>query len=266
MRRLLVFVSLLLLAAPAGADDSPGAAPPKDLQGLEWRCVGPHVGNRGCAVAMHPTDRNRFFHGHSSGGLWMTEDAGQYWVPIADKYLRSGSVGAIAVSPSNPDVIYVGTGEPQLRDCVSWGDGMYKSVDGGKTWDHIGLPNSRNIARVRVHPDEPRPGLRRGHRQPLWAEQGPRRLPLARTVVRPGSRSSSSTSRRARSTSGSASTTPTSSTPRPSRSSVARGASRPADPNSRMFKSTDGGEHLERASRENPGLPKGDARPHQHGA
>ncbi len=141
--------------APATAEDGPGDAYPTDLQGLEWRCVGPFMGNRGCTVAMHPTDRNVFFHGHSSGGLWKTEDAGQYWIPIADKFLNMGSVGAMAVSPSNPDVMYVGTGEPQLRDCVSWGDGMYKTTDGGKTWAHIGLKDSRNIARVRVHPTNP---------------------------------------------------------------------------------------------------------------
>jgi photosystem II stability/assembly factor-like uncharacterized protein len=127
----------------------------KSVQALEWRCVGPHVGNRGCAVATHPTDKNKFFHGHSSGGLWMTEDAGQYWIPISDKHFNVGSIGAMAISPSNPDIIYVGTGEPQLRDCVSWGDGMYKSTDGGKTWAHIGLENSRNISRVRVHPENP---------------------------------------------------------------------------------------------------------------
>lgn len=85
----------------------------------------------------------------------MTEDAGQYWLPISDGQFNVGSVGAIALAPSNPDIIYIGTGEPQLRDCVSWGDGAYKSTDGGKTWKHIRLENSRNISRVRVHPSNP---------------------------------------------------------------------------------------------------------------
>ncbi|MDA9858781.1 hypothetical protein N9D23_11735 [Rubripirellula sp.] len=127
----------------------------RQMRSLEWRCVGPFVGVRGCGVEMHPTDRNVFYHAHSSGGVWKTEDAGQYWVPITDGQINVGSIGAIAVARSNPDVIYIGTGEPQLRDCVSWGDGVYKSTDGGETWKHIGLENTRNISRVRVHPENP---------------------------------------------------------------------------------------------------------------
>ena len=127
----------------------------KQVQALEWRCVGPFMGVRGCGVEMHPTDRNVFFHAHSSGGVWKTEDAGQYWEPITDGQINVGSVGAIAVSRSKPEVIYIGTGEPQLRDCVSWGDGAYKSTDGGTTWKHIGLKDTRNISRVRIHPEDP---------------------------------------------------------------------------------------------------------------
>ena len=127
----------------------------REMRSLEWRCVGPFVGVRGCGVEMHPTDRNVFYHAHSSGGVWKTEDAGQYWIPITDGQINVGSVGAIAVSQSEPDVIYIGTGEPQLRDCVSWGDGVYKSDDGGDTWNHLGLTETRNISRVRIHPTDP---------------------------------------------------------------------------------------------------------------
>jgi photosystem II stability/assembly factor-like uncharacterized protein len=127
----------------------------REMRSLEWRCVGPFVGVRGCGVAMHPTDKNRFYHAHSSGGVWMTEDNGQYWLPITDGQINVGPVGAIALAPSNPDIIYIGTGEPQLRDCSTWGDGAYKSIDGGKTWKHIGLEKTRRISRVRVHPTNP---------------------------------------------------------------------------------------------------------------
>ena len=153
-------IVLALILSPISASlSTPAPAQGRDVKKLitqnpamEWRCVGPHVGNRGCTVAVHPTDRSVFYHGHSSGGLWKTEDAGQYWLPITDRQINVGAIGAMAVSPTNPKIIYIGTGEPQLRDCVSWGDGAYKSTDGGKTWKHIGLKNTRHISRIRVHP------------------------------------------------------------------------------------------------------------------
>jgi photosystem II stability/assembly factor-like uncharacterized protein len=126
-----------------------------ELQALEWRAIGPFNGGRGSSVVGHPTDEHVFFSGHSSGGLWRTDDAGAYWTPVGEGQFRYASVGAIAVSEGDPDVMYVGLGEPNLRQSVSWGDGMYKSVDGGETWTHIGLSEARQIARVRIHPDNP---------------------------------------------------------------------------------------------------------------
>jgi photosystem II stability/assembly factor-like uncharacterized protein len=129
--------------------------PAKAIQALEWRFVGPPVGVRGCSVVGHPTDDQVFFHGHSSGGLWKTDDAGQYWEPVSDGQFKMGSVGAVAIAESDPDVMYAGMGEPNLRDSVSWGDGVYKSVDGGKTWENIGLQETRHISSIRIHPKDP---------------------------------------------------------------------------------------------------------------
>jgi photosystem II stability/assembly factor-like uncharacterized protein len=119
-----------------------------------WRFIGPMAGTRGSAVLGHPTDRSVFYHG-ASGGLWKTPDAGQTWVPLGDGQFGSSSVGAMEISLSNPDIMYVGMGEPQMRNNVSWGDGMYKSVDGGETWTHIGLKETHHIAQVRIHPTNP---------------------------------------------------------------------------------------------------------------
>lgn len=132
-----------------------GNAHLNQLKSLTWRFVGPMVGGRGSTVAGHPTDDQVFYFGHSSGGLWKTKDAGAYWENISDGYFETAAVGAMALAPSNPDIIYVGMGEPNMRDSHSWGNGVYKSTDGGKTWMHMGLEESRIVARVRVHPTNP---------------------------------------------------------------------------------------------------------------
>jgi len=125
------------------------------LQAMQWRNIGPFNGGRGTTVVGHPTDPMVFWFGHSSGGLWKTDDAGAYWTPVGEGQFKYASVGAMALYEKNPDIMYVGLGEPQLRQSVSWGDGMYKSVDGGETWKHIGLSDSLHIARVRIHPHNP---------------------------------------------------------------------------------------------------------------
>jgi photosystem II stability/assembly factor-like uncharacterized protein len=123
------------------------------LKVLKWRSVGPYRGGRVIAVAGHPTQKNVFYFGGTGGGVWKTEDSGDTWQNISDKYFKTSSVGAIAVSKSNPNVIYVGMGECCLRGDISHGDGVYKSSDGGKTWQHMGLAGTRHIGRVRIHPD-----------------------------------------------------------------------------------------------------------------
>jgi photosystem II stability/assembly factor-like uncharacterized protein len=125
-----------------------------DINALKWRFIGPMMGNRGSAVVGHPTKQNVFFHA-ASNGLWKTTDAGATWIAVGDKDFKMGSMGAIEISETNPDIIYVGTGEPQMRNNVTWGDGVYKSTDGGETWKNIGLRDSRHISQVRIHPDNP---------------------------------------------------------------------------------------------------------------
>ena len=112
------------------------------LSGLQWRDVGPMRGGRSFAVAGVPSQPNTFYMGSVGGGVWKTENAGRTWLPIADQGIPIGSIGAIAVAPSDPNVVYVGTGEPDIRNQHSYGIGMYKSVDAGKTWTHIGLDDS----------------------------------------------------------------------------------------------------------------------------
>ncbi len=107
------------------------------------------------AVAGHPDRRSTFYFGSTGGGVWRTEDAGATWSNLSDGFFRRASVGAIALAPSEPSVIYVGMGECCIRNTTSHGDGMWRSVDGGLTWSHLGLEATRHIARVRVHPTDP---------------------------------------------------------------------------------------------------------------
>ena len=125
------------------------------LDSLEWRCIGPHRGGRVVAVSGHPTDQNTFYFGACAGGIWKTDDAGMYWRCISDGYLNTASVGAIAVSETFPNIIYVGTGESCVRGNVCAGDGVYKSTDGGNSWRHIGLKDTKHISRIRIHPLNP---------------------------------------------------------------------------------------------------------------
>ena len=123
---------------------------------LSWRNVGPWRGGRSVAAAGLPSNPMTYFAGYTGGGLWRTDDAGMSWRNISDGFFRSGSIGAIAVAPSDENVIYVGTGEHAIRGQSStYGDGMYKSTDQGRTWTRIGLESSRQISAVRVHPNNP---------------------------------------------------------------------------------------------------------------
>jgi len=122
------------------------------LAGLQWREVGPMRGGRTFGVAGHANQPDTFYMGSVGGGVWKTENAGRTWTPISDEGIPIGSIGAIAVAPSNPNVIYVGTGEPDIRSQHSYGIGMFKSTNAGKTWTHIGLEATEHIGRVVVDP------------------------------------------------------------------------------------------------------------------
>ena len=125
------------------------------LENFKYRLLGPFRGGRVGAVAGVASQPNIYYFGATGGGVWKTTDAGVNWSPISDEFFKTGSVGAIAVSESNPNVLYVGMGEETVRGNVSHGDGMYKSTDGGKTWQFVGLGDSRHIVRIRIHPKNP---------------------------------------------------------------------------------------------------------------
>src|SRR5436309_11482275 len=128
---------------------------PSLLNSLEWRLIGPFRGGRVVAVAGDPVNSHVFYFGSTGGGVWKTTNAGILWENVSDGFFKRASVGAIAVSDSDPNVVYVGMGETTIRGNVSHGDGVYKSTDGGRTWTHLGLENTRNIAKVRIHPLNP---------------------------------------------------------------------------------------------------------------
>src|SRR5216117_3251869 len=147
--------AFVLLLCAAAAPASPQATAKYDTslyRALVWRQVGPFRGGRVTAVAGVVGQPLVFYMGATGGGVWKTVDAGLTWEPVSDKYFTAGSVGAIAVAPSDPNVVYVGTGESPIRGNVSPGDGMYRSTDAGKTWTHIGLDNAGQIGAIRVHP------------------------------------------------------------------------------------------------------------------
>jgi len=122
---------------------------------LKWRNIGPNRGGRSLGCSGSPGRINEYYFGATGGGLWKTTDSGQEWFPVTDGQVTSSSVGAVAVAETNPDIVYIGMGETQLRGSITQGDGVYKTVDGGKTWRHLGLEETQAISRVRVHPTDP---------------------------------------------------------------------------------------------------------------
>ena len=125
------------------------------LDAMRFRCIGPPRGGRVVAVAGDPSEPAVFWFGAVAGGIWKTEDAGVTWRNVSDGYVQTSSVGALAVSDSEPGVVWAGMGESTIRGDVSHGDGVYKSTDGGRTWSHLGLADTRHISEIRIHPRDP---------------------------------------------------------------------------------------------------------------
>ena len=165
--RALVLGILALQLAPspvraqrAGAPDSVRALARSAFPSLRWRNIGPFRGGRSVAAAGSYSDPRVFYFGAVNGGVWKTTSGGQSWANISDFRVKGGapeisSVGALAVAPSDPNVLWVGTGESKLREDLTYGNGIYRSTDGGETWEHRGLDDSHQVAAIRVHPANP---------------------------------------------------------------------------------------------------------------
>ncbi len=129
---------------------------PRTLPTLpRWRDVGPSRGGRVVAVGGDPNDRLTYWMGACAGGVFKTTDGGRYWIPQTDGWMSTTSVGSLAVAPSDPNVVWVGTGEGAVRNNVVPGDGVYRTTDGGRSWQHLGLPDSAHIPMLKVHPNDP---------------------------------------------------------------------------------------------------------------
>ncbi|HWK11606.1 MAG TPA: hypothetical protein VNR64_16220, partial [Vicinamibacterales bacterium] len=166
MRR--AFMPIAALAAAAGLSlplSATQPAPPAQAAGFpldqaivkayRWRSIGPLRAGRSIAVSGVKGRRKEAYSGQTGGGLWKTVDGGETWMPVTDGQVHSSSVGAVAVSESNPDIVYIAMGESCIRGNIQPGDGVYKSTDAGKTWTHLGFENSDAISRIRIHPANP---------------------------------------------------------------------------------------------------------------
>jgi len=149
MRRALL-ATLCLVPAALSAQVVDSTA----FNGLAWREIGPFRGGRSAAVTGSVARPNEYYMGTTGGGVFKTTDGGLTWHATSDGFF-GGTIGAIAVSETNPDIVYVATGEYPIRGNVSHGDGVYRSDDGGATWRYIGLADTRQISRVRIHPKNP---------------------------------------------------------------------------------------------------------------
>ena len=151
----LIAAALICAAAPVLAADGPATVDQEHLEALSFRNIGPYRGGRVTAVTGVHGDAHTFYMGSTGGGVWKTTDAGIRWANVSDEEFEAGSIGALAVAPSDANVIYVGTGSACPRGNVSPGVGVYRSTDAGDSWSHAGLDDSGQIGRIQVHPQDP---------------------------------------------------------------------------------------------------------------
>ncbi|MDW3190727.1 MAG: glycosyl hydrolase [Cytophagales bacterium] len=158
MKKSFVFLGVLFLSTlllPAQTPQTKLPVDPSFYANYEWRNIGPLRGGRSLGASGSPGRPNEYYFGATGGGLWKTTDGGTNWKPVTDGQITSSSIGAVAVAETNPDIVYIGGGETQLRGSITQGDGVYKTMDGGKTWRHLGLKETQAISRIRVHPTNP---------------------------------------------------------------------------------------------------------------
>ena len=150
-------ILLIGLAIPLYSQTQPtaNAYDPKFFDKMKWRNIGPPRGGRSLGASGSPGRINEYYFGATGGGLWKTTDGGTEWAPVTDGQISCSSIGAVAVAETNPDIVYIGGGETQLRGSITQGDGVYKTTDGGKTWRSLGLKETQAIARIRIHPTNP---------------------------------------------------------------------------------------------------------------
>lgn len=153
---ILLALGLLLSIGQLSAQEGANASGSDAFSSLKWRNIGPYRGGRANAISGVPGNPNRYYAGYAGGGVWKTDDAGLIWRNISDGFFNTGSIGEIAVSEADPNVIYVGTGEHAVRGVMTtFGDGVYKSTDAGETWTHLGLERTRHISDIAIHPENP---------------------------------------------------------------------------------------------------------------
>ena len=173
-------------ADPKAEDEKPKGGWSADTwSGLTLRGIGPAVtSGRIADVAVDPTDKKRWFVAVASGGVWKTENAGTTWTPVFDGE-GSYSTACVAIDPRNPNVVWVGTGENNAQRSVGYGDGVYRSEDGGTSWKNVGLKSSEHIGKILIHPKDSNT-VYVAAQGPLWAPGGDRGLYKTTTAARPG--------------------------------------------------------------------------------